>query len=358
MFRRTSRSFGRTGISMWRGITTSLFAAVWIAACTSKPCPELGPGETDAQMKVAPSDAFSRLLRMDEESAAHTRVTVEIFGTGAYIEQPAETNPLALVFPHVGTGTHEHIAYVAWRPTSEETRSGVVPMEDPAGTGNWNVHRLNREEVVIGNDLSRNPLISLPVEELACASLSGRRPRHDPGCIPRVVDFLSASHPYNQPFVVRTSPSRQIAGRMEFRHGTLAGARADRCQWEVVKRGDSTPAREHFATKSVYRFVLPSNEPLVLQLRNLDSSDAPKQLVRLLPNDLGEIELRVGNAVGIFPVGETIKPGQPDPHFHVYYDFLQRVGNAPPIPVRTAACTAGPVDETTYCGQGYIAGSH
>jgi hypothetical protein len=278
------------------------------------------------------------------------------------VEQRDPKDLVAVVLPKIDAmpdGTPAHVAFVAWQQDNEDgpvSGSVEVLTDDSLGGVEWRVHRLDREELVIDNDLSGNPDLVVPSDTTCTPNfVTGAAAPAQIGCIPQVTQFLGSIPSYNADFVRRVNPSPRIAGRMEIVKGSLMPIVRDSCKWEIAAVGAQQPLKRYMATTIAYRFG--TSGPLKLKLRKLDQPlGKTTDLVTLKPDGL--IRVLFGNTLNVFPnpvAVHSIATGQADPHFAAYYDFLQNVANGP-IPRRTGECDH-PATEDVYCGPGWIKGS-
>jgi hypothetical protein len=295
--------------------------------------------------------------------ARKTHVEIHILGTAALIEQTDPNDPMAAVLPDVPATLpmDAHVPYVAWSPSDEAAApAGTTDpalKRDPLEKSDWRVHRLVQEELIVGNDVSGNPPLKLPTSGEPCSPdfVHGGA---NLGCIAPVSDFVSAPQAYIADYVNRVTADPKIRGRLEIRNGVLKPQVLDKCEWEI-KKASGPATRRHLASDIIYQFDIPE-KMLTLKLRKLNESNltVTTDLVTLKADELGTIVIRFGNAVDIFPdASHLVSVGKPDPHFDVYYDFLDGVPSHDRVlPVRTQDCDGHPFDPTVYCGPGWIKG--
>jgi hypothetical protein len=351
---------------MSRKILMSLCAGLLVMAC--------GKGEPATKTDTSTTDTSASRYTLTVPTAADaTDVEIHILGTAALIDQTDTNHPMAAILPEVpamAPATDLHVAYVAWHEENEEQDpSGnlipitqtVVPQQDTIDKTYWHVHPLVNEELVIDNDLSKNP--AMPA---AASGPCNPDFKHDGagtfGCVAPVTEFggLSTAATYDSTYVDKVTKNKKVMGRLEIGNGILVPYVTDECKWDVTPAGAATATHRYLASDIVYRFKIdgaPGTSTLKLQLRPLDGSAPPAKFVNLQSRDGHVIELRFGNAINVFPdKGHGDIPADTeDTHFATYYNLIPTAAARPKL-VRTKDCGGGPFDKIVYCGPGWVYG--
>jgi hypothetical protein len=331
---------------LMKALSVTLCAFLLISGCNKE-------GSSTGNTATSPTPtASSDTSSTTPKPSGKTHVKVHIIGTCALIEQ---NGTMSVVVPKVDSSTHQelhvHVPYIAWQAVEDNTyHHKVQNLPDETGS-QWHVYSpLDYEEISVLNDLTGN---APAVPAHGNGTCSPGAANFD--CVPTLSSLLSGTPPgYRADYGQRVGPSKNIAGRFELTRGILTTVVKDTCPWNFKKASQpGVIATKVMAGEVVYEFDI-NEDVLMLRTRPLDQPlnkpTADFVYLKALPGTT-EINIRLGNAPGIFPKSRVLDTTGGDQHFRVYYDFLDKVAsNDQALPYRVTCLRSTP---TINCGPGH-----